>query len=210
MTKKKVIIIAGLIVSVGVLVGILFFNRERLFPKKETQKDIEVPVTPTPKEELVLWDDPAGFSFQYPKSLTVNKHEEDQENYAHIEFTHPNHKGGLIVWEKDTTAPTIAQWLKNEKTLSGATSIDTTLGGNEAKKVIVKEPKLKQVTATLDEDVVIYIETTLETPEYWQNVNDTIIGSFKLSVSQIGSTDNQSAAQEEAPSAEADEEESVE
>ena len=154
MTKKKKLIIAGIIFGLFIVIGILFSNRQRLFPPKNVQKTTDLSLTPTPKEELIAWDDPAGFSFQYPKGLTVDKHDEDQENYAHVELTHTDHKGSVIIWAKDTTATTISQWLKNEKSLKDAASVDTTLGGNVAKKVMVKEPKKKQITATLDEDIV--------------------------------------------------------
>jgi len=210
MTKKKILIIAGILIGCISVSIILFFNRQRIFSQKKVQKTTEMSASLTPKEEVVTWDDPAGFSFQYPKGLSMDKHDEDQENYAHIELTSADHKGRVIIWAKDTTATTIAQWLKNEKSLEEATSIDTTLGGNEAKKIIVKEPKVKQITATLDEDIVVVVETELDDEEFWQNVNDTIVGSFRFSTTQKEGTSGGASTTSEEPSAEADEEESVE
>jgi hypothetical protein len=209
MTKKKKLIVAGIIICVILISGILFFNRQRIFSPKKVQKTAEVIASPTPKEDLVTWDDPAGFTFRYPKGLTVDKHDEDTENYAHVELTSTGHPGRVIVWAKDTTATTIAQWLKNEKSLKDAVSIDTTLGGNEAKKVMVKEPKKKQITATLDEDIVVIVETELDDEEFWKNVNDTIVGSLSFSTSQKENTAGSASSGEEPPIA-ADEEESVE
>ena len=209
MTKKKILIIAGIFIGLISVSIILFFSRQRIFSQKKVQKTTEVSASLTPKEEVVTWDDPAGFSFQYPKGLSMDKHDEDQENYAHIELTSADHKGRVIVWAKDTTATTIAQWLKSEKSLEEATSIDTTLGGNEAKKIIVKEPKKKQITATLDEDIVVIVETELDDEEFWQRVNDTIVGSLTFSTSQKDETAG-SASSGEVPTAEADEEESIE
>jgi len=210
MTKKKKLIISGIIICVILISGILFFNRQRIFFQKKVQKTTEVNASPTTKEDVVTWDDPAGFSFQYPKGLTVDKHDEDTENYAHVELTNADHKGRVIVWAKDTTATTIAQWLKSEKGLKDTTSIDTTLGGNEAKKIIVKEPKKKQITATLDEDIVVIVETELDDEEFWQRVNDTIVGSFSFSTSKKDETAGGASAANEEPPAEADEEESIE
>lgn len=209
MTKKKKFIIAGMIAGLVIISGIIFFTQQRMASQKKPQNTSDVSVTPAPKEELLLWDDPAGFSFQYPKGLTVDKHDEDTENYAHVELTNTDHKGKIIIWGKDTTATTIADWLKAEKSLKNAISVDTTLGGNEAKKIIVKEPKAKQITATLDEDILVMVETELEDQEFWQSVNDTIIGSLTFSTSSTtNSADGASSG--EAPPAEADEEESVE
>ena len=207
MTKKKKLIIAGIIICILVICGIIIYSRQRTSLQKETPKTTEVSVTPGPKEEMVVWDDPAGFSFQYPKGLTIDKHDEDQENYAHIEMTSADHKGRIIIWGKDTTATTIDQWLKAEKGLKDQSHIDTTLGGNEAKKVMVKEPKKKQITATLDEDIVVIVETELDDEEFWQSVNDTIVGSFKFGISSEVETGGGTSGE---PPAEADEEESVE
>jgi hypothetical protein len=213
MTRKKILIIVGGIAGVGIMTSIIFFARDRFFPQKKVQQMevISITMTPAPKEELLLWDDPAGFTFQYPKGLTVNKHDEDQENYAHVELTSTQHQGNIIVWAKDTTAVAISQWLKNEKTLKDQSFVDTTLGGNDAVKVLVKEPKKKQITATLDEDVVVIVETELDDEGFWQKVNDTVVGSFTFSVNQLGTIGDQSTvSSDEAPPSEADEEESVE
>ena len=209
MTKKKKFILAGVIAGLVVIIGIIFFTQQRMALQKNPQNTSDVSVTPAPKEELLLWNDPAGFSFQYPKGLTVDKHDEDTENYAHVELSHPDHKGRIIVWMKDTAAATISQWLNNEKNLKDSISVDTILGGNEAKKIIIKEPKKKQITATLDEDVVVIVESELEDEEFWQNVNDTVFTSFSFSTSSNADTSGGASLGEEPP-AEADEEESVE
>jgi len=210
MSRKKIFIIVGVGIGAVILVGTLLFNRERFFPKKEMVKTSDSIVTPTPAEKLLLWEDPAGFSFQYPQGLLMDKHDEDTENYAHIELTNIEHKGSVIIWAKDTTATTIGEWLKNEKTLKGAPSIDTTLGGNEAKKVMVKEPIGKQITATLDEDILIVIEANLEDLEFWQGVNDTIVKSMTFSTTPKDEITGGGGDAREEPLIEADEEESVE
>ena len=210
MTKKKIFLFAGIIIGVIIVCITLFFNRQRLFFPKKVQNTTEASVSATPKEELVTWDDPAGFSFQYSKGLTVDKHDEDTQNYAHVELTSTDHKGRVIVWVKDTTATTIAQWLKNEKSLKDAVSVDTTLGGNEAKKVMVKDPIKKQITATLDEDVLVLIEAELDEEGFWQKVNDGIAESMTFSTNPKNETTDGDSGANEAPPVEADEVENVE
>ena len=56
----------------------------------------------------------AGFSFSYPEGLTVDKHDEDQENYAHIEMTLKDTLGNVIVWAKDAPASDLAAWIKKK------------------------------------------------------------------------------------------------
>jgi len=91
-----------------------------------------VAITPLPTyEPLEQWTDPAQFTFQYPKAVTLNPHEEDKINYAHVELTADRHPGRIIFWVKDTAAATLDDWVKKEKQTA---AIDTTLGGLPAKK----------------------------------------------------------------------------
>ncbi|MBI5619617.1 hypothetical protein HY950_01530, partial [Candidatus Gottesmanbacteria bacterium] len=93
-----------------------------LWQRTNASKQKPVPVVPAPaREEVATWTDPAGFTFQYPKALAADKHEEDQDNYAHVELTSKDHPGSIIVWAKDTTATDVNAWVKTEKLFAGAT-----------------------------------------------------------------------------------------
>ena len=104
---------------------------------------------------MATWTDPAGFTFQYPKDVTIDKHDEDTENYAHVEMTHKDHPGNLIVWAKDTKAADVNAWVKTEKQFGGATVSEATLGGKPAKTVSVESPK-KVFTGTISDELFIY------------------------------------------------------
>jgi len=125
--------------------------------------------TPTPAVALTTWTDAAGFSFQYPKDLSVNKHEEDNANYAHVELTNKDHPGKIIVWVSD--APTA--WPPE-----GGTTLDTTLGGLAAKKILTTAPVKTLSVGTISDNLLFNIEATLTDSEYWQKIHDTIVGSF--------------------------------
>jgi hypothetical protein len=210
MTKKKIFLCIFSVVILCISVGaVLFLKQLGSKPQYTLQKTVSVSPSPTPSQELLIWDDPAGFSFKYPKGVTINNHDEDQINYAHIEITNPVYKGRIIVWAKDTVATTIADWLKKEPSLKDAVSIDTTFGGNEAKKVMVKVPTSKQITATLDEDILVMVETELD-DAYWQQVNDGIVESFTFGVSKKDDGVGGASTATEEPQAAADEEESIE
>jgi len=161
----KYIIIAVVVLAV-VGVGVVYF-----FQKKSlviTPGESVVP-TPTPVVELTTWNDPAGFSFQYPKDLTVDKNEEDNENYAHVELTSKNHPGSVIVWVSDPPRT----WPPKE-----GTSIDTTLGGVAAKKILISTPSAKLIVGALSEGLLFKIEGTLTDKPYWQTVEDGIVKTF--------------------------------
>lgn len=176
---KKPFVIGSIILGVGIVIGVGLVVRNTLIKKNTSatkpQSAVEV------KPELGLWEDQAGFSFQYPKEVLTNKHDEDLENYAHIELTSATHSGRLIVWAKDTTYADVDAWVMKDKTLSTASVIDTTLGGKKAKKIILPEPSKKLITGTIDDQILFTIEAEPQTGDaFWQDAYATIVQSFTL------------------------------
>jgi hypothetical protein len=171
---KPVIIILGL--TVGLLTGILIVSMMLFSGKKETTVSVSVSPTPVTVEEKTTWKDQSGFTVQYPISLRLNPHDEDKENYAHLELTSATHSGSLIVWAKDTTAATIADFVKIKK-IEGA--IDTTLGGETAKKVL--DPDTKQIVISAIKNGYLYqVEVSPTDGEYWNQVFSDVSSSFKF------------------------------
>lgn len=176
MTKKVFIgvLAVGILTSAGL--GVYAWKATRTVG---TSSSFSADVTPSPeKEELLEWKDQAGFAFRYPKSLKSNIHEEDKEHYAHIELTHPDYPGSIIIWAKDTSAADAAAWVKKEKTLAGGTVLDTTFANQAAKKVLLSTPKNKIITAAVDEAIAFYVEGTLENNDFWAKTYDTITSTF--------------------------------
>ncbi len=179
--KKRVAIIGGLILVILLAGGSGWYlwQQSRQAGLVSPQGSDKAP-TPTPQEELLTWKDPAGFTFQYPKAITVDKHDEDKINYAHVELTQKDHPGGIILWTKDLPAKVVdaASWVKSEKTFGGGNTLDTTFGGQPAKKVLLVTPKNMLYVGTAYDDLLFYMETNLEDKEYWSRVHDTLVGSF--------------------------------
>jgi hypothetical protein len=173
---KKLWIITGAIVVLG-LAGTSIYVQSQKAPNV-ISPSTTVAATPTPSFELTTWKDQAGFSFQYPKELAVNKHEEDNDNYAHVELTHKDHPGKIIVWVKDLPAgvTTLDSWVK--KLYPDATSLDTKLGGEPAKKILSTAPVKMLTTGAISDNLLFYIEGALTDSDYWSRVHDTITGSF--------------------------------
>jgi hypothetical protein len=149
-------------------------------------------IVPTEEMELMLWTDQAGFSFNYPKDVKYDIHEEDLENYAHIEFTHPDHPGTIIVWAKDTTASDITTWIKKDKVFSQGTMFDTEFAGLSGKKVLLTTPKKKTITAVIDEAIVFYVEGEFDQSEYWSKTYEHITSSFAFISGATGSQEGAS------------------
>ena len=143
-------------------------------------KGEEAAVKPTPAPSLATWDDPAGFTVSYPGDLTLNKHDEDKDNYAHVEFTNAAHPGGLIIWVKDLPKgiTTTTSWGKKMSASSSAILFDTTLGEKPAQKVLQSSPAKTVSVGVVYDGVLWTVETNLADASYWQTVHDAVVGSF--------------------------------
>lgn len=174
MKKIGLPILIGFIIGGILSGGYLWWVRNRSVPAKH----LAVP-TPTPAQ-LLTWNDPNGFSFRYPEGLVLNKHDEDKENYAHLEFTHPDHAGNLIMWGKDPArgVTDAAGWVKNEKRFTGASVLDTEMDGQKAAKVMVEGITRILVSGTVYDGIVWSVEATLEDTDFWTKVHTTISDSF--------------------------------
>jgi hypothetical protein len=164
---KKLWIVTGIIVLIGVVAGGIFVFSQK--NAKVISPGAAVLATPTPAVDMTTWNDPAGFSFQYPKDLSINNHEDDNVNYAHVELTSAAHPGNIIVWASDVSSA----WPPK-----GGTSIDTTLGGVAATKIMMSTPSAKLIVGAVSEGLVFKIEGTLTDKTYWQGVEDGIVKTF--------------------------------
>lgn len=174
---RKNIIIASIVLTILVVGGgVFFFTRIQSNSKKALTL---VKISPTPETETYLtWDDEVGFTLQYPENLIVNKHDEDQDNYAHLEFTSSSKKGNIIVWAKDTTAADVKAWVKTEKEFKNASPIDTTLGGQPAKKIMLSDPQKKIIIGTVYDGLLFTIEETSDDTSAWNNEFTKLSDSF--------------------------------
>ena len=188
---KKVLIAAGIVVALGIAAaGVFIFSRRNTAVISPGESVVLTP-TPTPAVELTTWNDPAGFSFQYPKDISVNNNENDNVNYAHVELTSKDHPGSVIVWASDLTVKDLNAWVK--KFYPASTSIDTTLGGEIAKKILVASPSAKLVVGTISEGLLFYIDGTLTDKVYWQTVEDGIVQTFAFTPDTSTAASGQSA-----------------
>ncbi len=178
MKKYGLPIFVGLLIGGVLSVGYLVWVKSRVVNTPVSQQQAVSP-TPTPVK-LLIWNDPNGFTFQYPEGLSINKHDEDKENYAHLEFTHPSHPGSIIVWGKDPArgVSDAASWTKTEKRFIGAAILDTEFGGKPGKKVMIEGVTRILVTGTVYDSIVWTVEAKLEDADFWTNTQSTIANSF--------------------------------
>lgn len=194
--KKVLLIVAGAIVLGGIGAGTYFFvTPNSVVPEKP---DIVAVPRPTEKITLTTWDDPAGFTFSYPQGVVINKHDEDKENYAHIELTSATHPGSVIVWAKDLpNGVTDAEsWIRKDVTLSATAALDTTMGTIAAKKILFTQPKKREIVGTVADGLLFYIDGVLTDESYWTQTIDAISQSFAIKPADEAATSDSAGVSE--------------
>jgi hypothetical protein len=174
MQKKKWLLLAlilGLILVGGGL--FLIFN-----PFNKPSSLISPMGADNQEKEVALkvWEDPAGFNFSYFEGIEIDNHEEDEENYAHLELTSQDYPGSILVWVKDKTEKNLDDWVTNQE--GSPQVLDSELGGQPAKKMAFLSPK-KMMTVAFDQEVVIIVEVFPEN-EWWDKAYQQVIESFEL------------------------------
>lgn len=173
MLNKKYLLVVLIVIILGFLGGAIFF-----VVKNSEVAEVIPTVTPTPpEEELATYEDQSEFSFQYPKSLNLNPHDEDRENYAHVELTSPSHAGNIILWTKDTTSTSLENWVKDNKV---AGSLDSTLGEEIAKKVLINEGGQKITLTTIRNGYLYQIEASLTDFDFWNKIFEIVSSTYKF------------------------------
>jgi hypothetical protein len=168
--NKKLTGIGLIIVALVVGGAILIWHFQKIGPL----------VTPigeqTEEAEALAWEDQAGFSFLYPEEIEIDPHEEDTENYAHLELTSVEHPGRILIWVKETGYQDVDSWV-DEEASSGGQILDTQLGEESAKKIAYSDPE-KLVVAAIDVDALVLLEMEPKEEEFWPEIFNQILESF--------------------------------
>jgi len=171
--QKKNWLVLGLILIVILLIGVVFL----IFNPFNKSSSLLSPLSSSKEEtNLKTWEDPAGFKFSYPEGIEIDNHEEDEENYAHLELTEKNHPGKILIWMKDKVEKNLEVWAANQT--GNPQVFDSELAGQPAKKMAFSSPK-KLAIAAFDHEVVILVEVFPEN-EWWDETYQQVIDSFEL------------------------------
>ncbi len=208
LNKKTILIILSIAVISGAIIGGGYYFWQTK-TKAVSPLSLQASTSATPiQEELTTWEDPSEFSFVYPKELKLNPHDEDKINYAHIELTSDTYPGRIILWAKDTNETSIDNWAK-KNTAEGA--IDTTLGDEKAKKILITDQGQKIITSALHNGYLYQVEGEMG-DDYWKRVYGDVLTSYKFITAKPAknteSTEDSSTLSEDSQSS-YDEEETI-
>lgn len=126
-----------------------------------------------------IWEDPAGFSFEYPLAAVIDNHPEDEESYAFLTLAHPDHQGKITIICNDSEDEDIGSWQENNEKVKEASSLETKIASVSGRKIALGRGK--EMTAFIDTDGVLYtIELEAEQLDYWPGIYEYLVDSFKL------------------------------
>lgn len=196
-SKVLIIVIAAVILIGGGFYFFLSSGKKTVSPLSESgpaeENQIPTVASKPAVESLVVWKDPAGFTFKYSKELKANNHPEDKVNFANIDFTAEGKTGGIKILGEETKLTSLEQWLKNDKRVKGGSALDSTLGDKVAKKVSVGSTG-NIIIGTLDSDMLLIIELTPDSAGYFKKAFDQIVSSFEFQASNNTSGSSQGSS----------------
>lgn len=176
MNKKSLIIIGS-----GLLLGLIGAGGYLYYMSVQDAKKITTPVVQAPQKMVIdyaTWKDPLDVSFSYPAGAVVNKHDEDKENYMHVDITSATYSGGLVLWAKDFPkgVTDLSSWAKKETASGSGVIVDTTVGGVDAKKIIFGTTSVH--IGVIYDGLLFEIDGTLDDKGYWNDVMDKAVSSY--------------------------------
>lgn len=189
--KKKIVIILVVLGILGILGGLGWYFRDRIFPGKG-KKTVNPLGVQDQKEEFnfkwKLWEDPAGFSFEYPDEIEIDIHVEDEANYSFLTLSSKERKGKLDIICNDSQYADIDEWLSEDSLVKQGSGLETQVASVSGQRVALGNGR--EITAFIDWDKVIYtidktpFDSAQDKPEeevdYWDQIYTHILSSFKL------------------------------
>lgn len=177
MSKAQKIIMA--LIALSVIGGGAFFILKPGAKDSFDEKQISIQQAEVEKLESRIYQDYAGFSFEYPGELMVQEIElDDQTVYSSLEIKSPD--GGKITLRvSDTKTKNLDEWQKSFEDKNVIISIkDAFLSDLEAKTVIFGAPKEMKTVAI--ENGVKYAITSLADDGYYERIQEEIVNSFEF------------------------------
>ncbi len=171
MSFKQILIVVILAILIGGTATFFIFKQNQV--SENIEETTSVSPTPAPIT-LSTWTDEAGFSFQYPEGISINKHNDDIVHYANLTLTDINQTGNINILMSDDIYKTLDKWTTSDIELKSGNIIDTVLGGKDGKKIITTT---ETIIGVIDSDILVTIKRSTNLSPLleiaWQKITDT-------------------------------------
>lgn len=183
MSKKVLFSILGLLMVAGVSGGFFYYRQQTKIVNPSSEKAGETQTGSGEAKPLAtqLYEDEAGFSFQYPQGLgVIEKEVNDSSTYSSLELSskvYPNEK--IVIKITDTNFASVEKWLaKNPVTGELETTSVTSFSGISGQVFKYQNPP-KNLVLAVDSGILYYFEFPVSN-DLWKQAFDNITQSFKL------------------------------
>lgn len=170
-----------LILGVSILVLLIFGGSSFYLYTKLSHQNLANPQVESKPETLLLYEDEAGFSFQYPNTLgVVEKDVNDETVYSSLELSGKSHPGEkMTIKITDTALSTVDKWLeKNSQAGNLLTSNAISLAGMKGESFQYANPA-KNLTLVIDSGILYYLDSPSDRG-FWDKTFNFVSSSFKL------------------------------
>lgn len=186
--KKKIKSIFVFLLIFSVLIGLIgggLYWQKKFLKTNNQPKRAEVLLGEQEEKEKfnfdwAVWEDDAGFAFEYPRNLEVDIHPDDTSNYSFLTFISQERKGKVDIYCNDTQYKNIEEWAAKDSLVKQGSILDAKIASTSGKKAAIGNGR--ELAAFIDSDKVIYIIDKQPENEidFWQEIYSRITSSFKL------------------------------
>lgn len=184
--SKKFLIILVIILALVLGGGIFLYLRNKPAEELPSSKFVnpevvrEEQLEPEIKEKLKEYVDEAGFSFNYPETLSVKEiANQDSQTYSALEiFSAKNPDEKLTIKVIDTANKDINDWVAKNRQADW--QINEAVLGQMNGKLVKSGTKI--ILAAIKEGIIFIIEAPNDSGGYWLKQINTIAQNFSLSL----------------------------
>lgn len=177
----------GLILLIGVL-GIGGWTAFMLWPKGNSdfiEKEISIEQAGLPSTENVIYEDWAGFSFEYPNSLKVEEIEVDNATiYSSLELTATDGQK-LTLRIADSQFRSLDEWKENFEAKNVAVSLKKAYWVDMAAFQLNYGAPKKLLTVAVDDGAIYRVESLADDGGFWDQTHQLILNSFEFDESVL-------------------------
>ncbi|MBI2315422.1 hypothetical protein HYU93_05220 [Candidatus Daviesbacteria bacterium] len=185
--KKKILL--GICSVAGVVAVILILNptQQKNTLSNPLTAQLQKPKEAVPSENLKEYQDPSGFSFNYPDNLSIVKNDlEDNSTYADLQLTSKEISGSLSIKIVDSKFKTLDDWLKLNQGAATQKPKEVTLGNLKASEIKLSD---RLLLGALDQGILFTIEMPLLEEEFWLKVYNKLLEGFTFALPETTTQD---------------------
>jgi len=179
MSKKLKIIFA--LISTFLISGIAFIILNPKKPSSKPESEVTIEQTAVLGSSTVIYEDWAGFSFEYTEGLTIQEIElNDDSVYSSLEIIGPDNQK-IILKITDASFKDLASWQEEFEKDNLVSSIKEIYWADiPGLQLLYGAPK-KLLTVAYNDNIFYYLESSAD-DDFWEKTHNNILNSFQFTL----------------------------